>query len=162
MVGGRYMGTLFDMALAELLGEQGRLYGFTSVDISRILEDQSDAADCASGIVEMMTGRRLSEEDAPRVRELAHAIVVRSVRLMTATFAGTMWQVAGAGKIRRQHIAVDGSVYEKMPHVTENIMRAFSELLGEDAALVDTLLAGGGSGLGAALAAAMTAHEAQG
>ena len=81
---------------------------------------------------------------------------------MTATFAGTMWQVAGAGKIRRQHIAVDGSVYEKMPHVTENIMRAFSELLGEDAALVDTLLAGGGSGLGAALAAAMTAHEAQG
>ena len=162
MVGGRYMGTLFDMALAELLGEQGRLYGFTSVDISRILEDQSDAADCASGIVEMMTGRRLSEEDAPRVRELAHAIVVRSVRLMTATFAGAMWQVAGAGKIRRQHIAVDGSVYEKMPHVTENIMRAFSELLGEDAALVDTLLAGGGSGLGAALAAAMTAHEAQG
>ena len=57
--------------------------------------------------------------------------------------------------MRPQHIAVDGSVYEKMPLVKESMMRAFSELLGEDAAKVDTMLACGGSGLGAALAAAM-------
>ena len=158
MVGGRYMGPLFDLVLAELLGEEGRLYGFSSIDISRILEDPTENAHSAAIVVEAVTGRTIPAEDAVHVRALARAVVVRSVRLMTATFVGTMWQIAGAGKMRRQHIAVDGSVYEKMPLVKENIMRAFSELLGEDAALVDTIFAGGGSGLGAAIAAAMTAH----
>jgi hexokinase len=38
-------------------------------------------------------------------------------------------------------------------------MRALSELLGEDAAKVDTVLDNGGSGLGAALAAAMSVEK---
>ena len=162
MVSGRYMGVLFDMALAELFGEAGRTYGFTSIELSRILEDQSETAHAAAAVVETIAGRTISPEDAQRVRELAGAIVVRSARLITATFVGTMWQIAGTAGIRRQHIAVDGSVYEKMPLVQENIMRAFAELLGGDAALVDTVFAGGGSGLGAALAAAMTARAGRG
>ena len=135
MVSGRYMGELFEMALAELLGAAGSKYGFTSVDLSRTLEDVS--------------------EDAMRVRGLSRAIVVRSARLIAATFVGTLWQVTGAGEMRAQHIAVDGSVYEKMPLVKEEMANAFAELLGADAGKVDTILASGGSGLGAALAAAM-------
>ena len=57
--------------------------------------------------------------------------------------------------MRTQHTAVDGSVDEKMPLVKETMACAFAELLGEDAGKVDTMLACGGSGLGAALAAAM-------
>ena len=91
-----------------------------------------------------------------RVRDLARAVVVRSVRLIAATFVGALWQVTGSGEMRAQHIAVDGSVYEKMPLVKEEMMRAFAELLGAEAGKVDTILASGGSGLGAALAAAMT------
>ncbi|MBR0289819.1 MAG: hexokinase, partial [Selenomonadaceae bacterium] len=49
--------------------------------------------------------------------------------------------------------------YEKMPLAKENITRALSELLGEDAAQVDTILDNGGSGLGAAIAAAMTVNK---
>lgn len=162
MVAGRYMGVLFDMVLAELLGTPERRRGFGSVDIGRILQDQSERAHAAADIVRTATGRTLAAEDAVLVRELARAIVVRSVRLIAATFVGTVWQTAGAGKIRRQHIAVDGSLYEKMPYVGENMRRAFSELLGEDAPLVDTIFAGGGSGLGAALAAAMTEHAGRG
>ena len=48
-----------------------------------------------------------------------------------------------------------------MPLVKENLTRAFSELLGADAPKVDTILAVGGSGLGAALAAAMTERAEQ-
>ena len=155
MVSGRYMGELFAMALAELLGEKGRAYSFTSVDLSRMLEDVSEDATSAATIVEALTGRRLTAEEAVRVRGLARAVVVRSVRLIAATFVGTLWQVTGAGEMRAQHIAVDGSVYEKMPLVRETMERAFAELLGADAARVDTMLACGGSGLGAALAAAM-------
>ncbi|MBQ9615612.1 MAG: hexokinase, partial [Selenomonadaceae bacterium] len=69
---------------------------------------------------------------------------------------GTLWQQAGKGKLKKQHIAVDGSVYEKMPLAKDNIHLALSELLGEEAAQVDTILDNGGSGLGAAIAAAMS------
>lgn len=156
MVAGRYMGELFGMALAELMGKAGRAYDFTSIDLSRMLEDTGEKAQAAATIVETVTGEMLSAEDAVRVRGLARSIVARSVRLIAATFVGTLWQIAGSGEIRRQHIAVDGAVYEKMPLVKENLTRAFFELLGADAPKVDTILAVGGSGLGAALAAAMT------
>ena len=155
MVAGRYMGVLFDMALAELLGAKGRTYGFTSVDLSRMLEDVSEDATSAATLVEVLTGQRLTAEDALRVRGLARAIVVRSARLIAATFVGTLWQTTSGGEMRPQHIAVDGSVYEKMPLVRETMKEAFEELLGADAGKVDTILASGGSGLGAALAAAM-------
>ena len=118
-------------------------------------EDVSEDATSAATLVEALTGQRLTAEEAVRVRGLAYAIVVRSARLIAATFVGTLWQVTGSGEIRAQHIAVDGSVYEKMPLVKEEMANAFAELLGADAGKVDTILASGGSGLGAALAAAM-------
>ena len=86
-------------------------------------------------------------------------MVVRSARLVTASYVGIIWHRTGAGKINRQHIAVDGSVYEKMPLVKENINKALNELLGEEAAKVDTILDNGGSGLGAAIAAAMAVNH---
>ena len=159
MVAGRYLGELFGLAMAELLGEKGHTYHFTSVDLSRMLADVGEDAQLAATIVEAVTGKILPVEDAVRIRELARAIVVRSIRLIAATFVGTLWQITGAGEICPQHIVVDGSVYEKMPLVQEEMRRAFFELLGEDAAKVDTMLACGGSGLGAAIAAAMTERD---
>ena len=156
MVSGRYMGELFGMALSELLGEKGKAYGFTSIDMSGMLEDESEGRAKVQEIVKDKTGHEISAEEAEQVRDLAVTVVVRSARLVTASFVGIIWQLSGEGGVQKQHIAVDGSVYEKMPFVKENIMRALSELLGEDAAKVDTVLDNGGSGLGAALAAAMS------
>ncbi|MBQ5418894.1 MAG: hexokinase [Selenomonas sp.] len=152
MVSGRYMGELFGMALAELLGEKGKAYGFTSIDMSAIISE----ADKVAEIVKAKTGHDLTADDCAKVQELAGALVIRSARLVTATFVGIIWQLAGSDKVQKQHIAIDGSVYEKMPLAKENIMRALSELLGEDAAAIDTVLENGGSGLGAAIAAAMS------
>ena len=156
MVSGRYMGELFGMALSELLNEKGKVYGFTSIDMSGMLEDESEGRAKVQEIVKDKTGHEISAEEAEQVRDLAVTVVVRSARLVTASFVGIIWQLSGEGGVQKQHIAIDGSVYEKMPFVKENIMRALSELLGEDAAKVDTVLDNGGSGLGAALAAAMS------
>ena len=155
MVSGRYMGELFGMAIAELLGEKGKSYGLTSVDMSMMILDESPNLSRASDIIMAKVGRELEREDVKKVRELAKAIVIRSARLVASSFVALVWQRAGKGKIERQHVAVDGSVYEKMPLAKENITKAISELLGEDAAQVDTILDNGGSGLGAAIAAAM-------
>lgn len=156
MVSGRYMGELFGMAMAELLGEKGKAYGFTSIDMSNIIVDESAKRAQVAEIVAAKTGKTLGAEDCELVQQLASALVVRSARLVTASFVGIIWQQAGKGKPQKQHIAIDGSVYEKMPLAKENIMRALSELLGEDAAEIDTVLENGGSGLGAAIAAAMS------
>ena len=104
-------------------------------------------------------GRELDFDDVKKIRELASAIVIRSARLVAASFVAIIWQRAGSGKIVHQHVAVDGSVYEKMPLAKENITKALSELLAEDAAQVDTILDNGGSGLGAAIAAAMAVQK---
>lgn len=156
MVSGRYMGELFGMALAELLHEEGKEYGFTSIEMSDIILDTSADRSNVATIVNAKTDKTLAAADCELVQQLAAALVVRSARLVTASFVGIIWQLAGNAKPQQQHIAVDGSVYEKMPLAKENIMRAFSELLGEDAAVIDTVLENGGSGLGAAIAAAMS------
>lgn len=152
MVSGRYMGELFGLVLQELAGSE-RFISFSSIDLSGILGD-------ADGHVTREIIRRhleigLSEEETAGVQRLARAVVLRSARLATASFAGVLWHLAGPDKLKKQHIAIDGSVYEKMPLVKENINRAFSEILGDEAAQVDTILENGGSGLGAAIAAAM-------
>lgn len=157
MVSGRYMGEIFGMALAELLNENGKKYGFTSIDMSNIIVDDSDDKKEVKAIVAEKTGCNLATADAELVQKFAAAMVVRSARLVTASYVGIIWQLAGEeGKALKQHIAIDGSVYEKMPLAKENIMRALSELLGENAGIVDTVLENGGSGLGAAIAAAMS------
>ena len=153
MVSGRYMGELFSMAVAELL--EDKKFDFTAIDMSGIVADESPQLTKAAEIIAEKIGRELELADVARIRELAAAIIIRSARLVTASYVGIVWQRAGSGEIQKQHVAVDGSVYEKMPLVKENINRALSELLGEDAAKVDTILDNGGSGLGAAIAAAM-------
>ena len=161
MVSGRYMGELFGMALSELFDEKGKSYGFTSIDISSILMDDSVDGDRISAVIKDKTDKDIDSEDAKKIRELASIIVVRSARIVTASYVGIIWHRTGSGKINRQHIAVDGSVYEKMPLVKENINLALTELLGEEAAKMDTILDTGGSGLGAAISAAMAANHSK-
>ena len=155
MASGRYMGELFGMALARLFGEKGKSYGFTSIDMSGILSDAGGHLDEVARIVSEKAGKEPDEAERRDIQTLAGAILNRSARLVTATYVGIIWQLAGKGEVMEQHVAVDGSVYEKMPGAKENIRRALSELLGQDAAKVDTILDNGGSGLGAAIAAAM-------
>jgi hexokinase len=155
MVSGRYMGELFGVALGDLWGTE-KQYLFTSIDMSGMLLDTSDGARETAKIVREQTGMELCSIDCALVRNLARAIVVRSARLVTATYVGVIWHLAGKGSIRKQHIAIDGSVYEKMPFARENILKAFYDILGEDAAQVDLVLENGGSGLGAAIAAAIS------
>lgn len=155
MASGRYMGDLFSMALSLLFGDAQWRYGFTSIDMSGIISDESQDLSEVARIVSGKAGREPDLDECRDIQKLAETILNRSARLVTATFVGIIWQLAGKGQVQKQHIAVDGSVYEKMPGAKENIMRALSELLGEDAPKVDTILDNGGSGLGAAIAAAM-------
>lgn len=155
MVSGRYMGEIFDVVMADLLGKEKK-FGFTSIDLSAIIADNSAELNKVIAVTEEKTGEKLDTDGARQVQELAKTILKRSARLVTAAFVGTIWQLTGTGETKKQHIAVDGSVYEKMPGAQDYINEALKELLGDDAAKIDTVLDNGGSCLGAAIAAAMS------
>ena len=124
--------------------------------MSAIMEDESDDGAKIRALVEEKTGHAIDAADASLVQDLVLRIVNRSARLVAASFVGILWQLEGEGCKRPQTIAVDGSVYEKMPHAKEYLNKGLSELLGADAANVETVLENGGSGLGAAIAAAVS------
>ena len=44
-----------------------------------------------------------------------------------------MWHLYPNGGIPKQFVAVDGSVYEKMPTIKDNMQKAIYEILGEEA-----------------------------
>ncbi len=152
MVSGRYMGELLGIALGSLYEMDEMDYGFTSIDMSEMLQKEGSI----EGIVSKKLGKVPDMEECRDIQCLARVIAERSARLVAATFVGTMRQLSGKEPIKKQHIAVDGSVYEKMPGAKEYMASAFLELLGEDAGKVDTVLDCGGSGLGAAIAAVVS------
>ncbi|MCI6869423.1 MAG: hexokinase [Selenomonadales bacterium] len=154
MISGRYMGELITLIFNDVLPE-GKHFDkvMTSIDISAMLSDD-DAYTKTKSIIKEKAGFDACDFGASSLRRLAEAVSVRSARLAAAALAGAIWQVAGTGKVRPQHVAIDGSVYAYMPGVKENLLKALYEILGEDAANIMPVLVSGGCGLGAAIAAA--------
>lgn len=156
MVSGRYMGELLGYCLDDAWNI-GKI-NFSSIDISTILADNSDNLTKVCELLVEKTQQEIAVDDAIWVKALAETIAARSARVVTATYCGIIWHLY-KDTVPKQFIAVDGSVYEKMPTVKENMLKALYEIMGEDAANLELVLENGGSALGAALAAAMEPVE---
>lgn len=154
MVSGRYLGELFGMAIADGFGKAGDQLDFTSIDLSAILSDNSTMLLDVRALIERKTGITFETGDCVWIKAVAESIVIRSARLVAATYIGIIWHLDGE-QINAQNIAIDGSLYEKMPLYSEAIKRAMYEVLGEAASKVETVLENSGSGAGAAIAAAI-------
>ena len=129
------------------------------VVISTILADNSDNLDGVCDLLKAKINADITTDDAIWVKALAETIASRSARLVVATYCGIMWHLYPNGGIPKQFVAVDGSVYEKMPTIKDNMQKAIYEILGEEADKLELVLENGGSALGAALAAAMEPVE---
>lgn len=153
MVSGRYLGVLFGMALADGLAEKSD-FAFTSVDLSAILSDQSMELIEVKRVMKEKIGADFVTQECEWIKAVAEMVVIRSARLVAATYVGVIWHLNG-DNVNAQKVAIDGSLYEKMPLGAETIRKVFYELLGEDAQTVETVLENSGSGVGAAIAAAL-------
>ena len=151
MVSGKYLGVLFTLALADAVGPKVLDNPFSSVDMSALLA----APDGGANILTRHTGEEFSQGEAFAANALAEEIVRRSARLIAATYAGTLWHLAGSGMVLPQKIAIEGSVYAKMPVIREALTEALYDLLGHEATGIEIDYVTDGGGLGAALAAAM-------
>ncbi|HWQ62750.1 MAG TPA: hexokinase [Negativicutes bacterium] len=133
MVAGRYLGELVRLALADMGEATGGPYTLSAAEIAGWLANPHDPS--------------------PRWR-IAALVVARSARLAAATFRGVLAYI-DPSLVRRHTVAIDGSLYEKMPGYATTLADALKSALGDKAALVTPVLAKDGSGVGAAVAAAL-------
>ncbi|MBQ1941958.1 MAG: hexokinase [Selenomonadaceae bacterium] len=158
MVSGRYLGELFSILTQKLLNLPERPH-LTAVNMSELLQDSSATVLQGAKALQPQIGTLMPGE-AAYLRDVAKAITIRSARLMAAVFAGIAWHIFSFQPGKAMHAAIDGSVYELMPYVQENLSRGLYEVLGEEGALVTPVFVKSGSSLGAAIAAAVC-HNGQ-
>ena len=87
-------------------------------------------------------------------RELAMAIVQRAAALVAASYAGVLMYL-NPDTEQACSIAVDGSLYEKMPLYADGIRETLRELLGDRVRNIRIFAEDRGSSVGAAVAAAL-------
>lgn len=115
-----------------------------TVDLSRITH-------CLENDLHI-TGSSL--QDRMVLKTIATLVCTRSARLVAATYVGIIKHIDPDLK-NRHNIAIDGSLYEKMPGYGEEIQATLTKALGEKGTMVTTSLVKDGSGIGAAIATAI-------
>lgn len=171
MCSGRYLGELVRLIAYDLIGS-GLLA--QQADARRILSkpDVLSAADVAmfiadntpelTGIADWLKDHlqfgSSTHQDKVVLQTVASLVSLRSARLVAATFLGILRHIDP--NLECCHtIGVDGSLYEKMPGYAENLSQTLQEPLQDKARLVKVLLAKDGSGIGAAVAVAITQNK---
>ena len=169
MVSGRYLGELLrllacSLTSSGLLSESGdaallQTPGlFSSEDVSVLLaDDSSDAAEIRQ-LLNSLHLRQSTLEDRLAFRSLARAIVARSAALVAATYAGILQHIDPTLE-RRHHIAIDGSLYEKMPDYAASLEKNLFALFPAKAINLSLGLSKDGSGIGAAIATAIAVRQ---
>lgn len=164
MVAGRYIGDLVRRVLLDLC-EHGALFAANPGPARAVLHGDFTALMVERVILEVAYAVELfscSEADALAAAEAARAVLRRNARLIVSTYLGILFhQEEGEGQeIHREHvIAIDGTIFEKMPGVSAQMEEALWEVLGDAASLIQFRLVKDGSGLGAAIAAAVATHQ---
>ena len=176
-VSGRYLGELVRIILKGLTEEEkifsgsgslsGALdkpYSISARNIALILTEieASDKAMQDGGLSKWLKDNWAvvsSAEDIFALQSIASMVIERSARFVAATYLGIIRHI-DPQLTHRHTIAVDGSLYEKMPGYAEFIASALAEALQEKAEMISIKLTKDGSGIGAAIAAATVAGQA--
>lgn len=167
MTSGRYVGELLQIIVLELLA-QGLFTNqpaaltnvfqqpaiFNGADVACLLADETtELTDIAAWLERRFTLTDTAISERQVLKRAAAAITLRSARLIAATFIGILLRIDPT--LSRPHtIAVDGSLYEKMPGYAAAIEQALAQVFPQPAFPLTTRLTKDGSGLGAAIAVA--------
>lgn len=161
-VSGGYLGKLVSLIFAGLIQGQGGgreavspLISLTGEGLSKIL-----SATSLTAIAEIVRDYdlELTHEQCQLLTAVISAVVKRSARLVAATFSGIIAHIDP--QLQKLHcIAIDGSLYEKMPGYARQLQQALVEIEGSKAKNIRLLLMKDGSGIGAAIGAALCQRE---
>ena len=173
MIAGLYLGELFRLvcldlhenASCKLFGDQdiGKLHHPYSLDSSFLSAIEEDVYENLEETIELFhkeLNLRITRPDAELFRRLAELIGTRAARLSACGPAA----ICTKKNISTCHVGADGSVFNKYPHFKARGAVALREILGwgeDEKDKVDIRPAEDGSGVGAALIAALTIQRVQ-
>lgn len=166
-VSGAYLGEVVLAALRTMVAQGLLPAGTRSWDrgtlsgvlLTQVLEDGADCGKTKSVAETPLGLTGLTGEQLQAIRTLVERVTGRSARLVGATFAAILRHLDP--ELEREHVvAIDGSLYEKMPGYDAGIRAGLETVLGPAAHSVTTRLIKDGSGIGAAIAAVIA--DAQG
>ncbi len=165
-VAGHYLGEIARLLLFDLW-QQGLLfanfgkqvfhqpYSLKTRDLASFLEDNTpQLAVIRSWLQKNCCIPEPTLEECSALKTIARLVTTRSARLITATYAGVLQHIDP--ELSHPHvIAVDGSLFEKMPLYQTTMQQALADIFQEKARHISLVLVKDGSGTGAAIAAAV-------
>lgn len=156
MVSGMYLGKLAGLVLKNAAKKFDKIRGFRTEDMSIIESDASSGLRKIRVLLEKLgiSGATLGERRL--CREVCRLVSCRAARISAACMSAILTKIDPA-LASRHTIAIDGSVYEKHPAFAKNIKKTLNEIFGKDASRIRLALAKDGSGMGAAVVAAIAA-----
>ncbi|MFA5163930.1 MAG: 4-alpha-glucanotransferase, partial [Patescibacteria group bacterium] len=170
MVSGMYLGELMRLTLLDLINQKLLFRGKTP----KILSSYQSFETRYIGDIEALDLNKrmniwklrllfkkllLSRKDAKIIQLIANLIATRSARVAASLIAGALLYI-DPNLTNKHTVAIDGSVFEKHYKYQARMHQAFRELLSDKASNITTTLTHDGSGVGAAIIAAV-ASKAQ-
>ncbi|KAJ9384569.1 hypothetical protein DTO063F5_4639 [Paecilomyces variotii] len=168
MTAGLYLGEIFRLALIDLIDKKPGLifegqdvsklrkaYSIDTSLLSAIEEDPFENLQETQELLEKQLGIKAVKPELELIRRLAELIGTRAARLSACGVAA----ICKKKNIESCHVGADGSVFNKYPHFKARGAQALREILDwapNEKDKVVILPAEDGSGVGAALIAALT------
>ncbi|MCX5678040.1 MAG: hypothetical protein NTY76_02910 [Candidatus Omnitrophica bacterium] len=166
MVSGMYLGEVCRLIIKGLISKKILFEGAAPAGfnkkmllkgefVSQVLADRtSDLAD-TKVLLRRLGVKDPSFEDLKVVRRACELISTRAARISAAAIVAVVTKI-DPHVIRKHTIAIDGSVYEKLPGFSEKIKEVIGELSGRSSGKIKITLTKDGSGYGAAIIAAIS------
>jgi len=162
MVSGMYLGWIVNNVLFDLF-QKGKLFvgkssltgEWQTADISSVLADGSaDLFQVALDVSRVygIDPAQISKDDRVLIKGVSQLVAVRAARLCATAIAGVLHHI---GRLRDVVVAVDGSVFEKIPGFKTKMDETIKELYPSSDVKLE--LTTDGSGIGAAVIAATVA-----
>lgn len=163
MVSGLYLGELAGIVLRDMHenglflkaagpGPQAGLSKIAAEDLAEA--GLAPAPKLCKTLVEGLGLRGADEEDALVFKDAAAWISRRSARISAALVAGCV-KIIEPALDNPQTVAIDGSLFQRYPGYGDMMRSALEEILGNSAEKISLVQASDGSGIGAAIAAAV-------
>ena len=169
---GLYLGEIFRLVLIELhkkglilknqnVSRLSKSYEIDTAFLSAVEDDESPKLSDTRGRFQKMLDIELTDAELEFSRRLAELVAVRGARLCACGVAA----ICGKKSIKSGHVAADGSVANKHPKFKRRWGQALSEILDwdfdRDHDPIILTSAEDGSGVGAAVVAAMTMERVE-
>ncbi len=154
-VSGMYIGEIFRLVVLHEFGlilgaELQKPYSLTSADLYEL---ETGALD-----LKKFGFDKLSPEKIEELKNISRLIARRSARMAVTAIVALLKKEDAS--ISGEHVvAIDGTIYEKFPDYQKHMREFLRELLGDKAEKISFELAKDGSGVGAAIIAAVAALD---